>query len=453
MAAVIVDQPRLSRPEAGFWKAESEADSRVAGETARHLALRWVLRLRYGFIGGEIALVAALSLGLQISLPLAILAAVIGIQTLSNWILSVKRDRLGEGAEHLVGALFTLDTLCLTTILGLSGGPANPFSLLYLVQITFSAVVLRKSWTWALGLISTVSFGALFWISRDVPAFHEHAQSGEFSLHLLGMWLAFATAALLISFFVAKLSSESRNKEREILLMQKRLARNERLASLVTLAAGAAHEIATPLATIAVTAKELEHAAQAHLREARIEEDAQLIRSEVERCRLILERMGAQGADPFGEAPKTTGFRELLTRVKERFPAEQERIRLEVSGADAENCILPVRAAVEALSALTKNALDASPDGEPVVLQAVRSANERVRFTIRDQGVGMTPEVLERVAEPFFTTKAPGQGMGLGAFLAYLFAQTVGGQLSFESEPGRGCTAILELPAMKHVAL
>jgi two-component system sensor histidine kinase RegB len=171
----------------------------------------------------------------------------------------------------------------------------------------------------------------------------------------------------------------------------------------------------------------------------------------VERCRVILERMGAQGADPFGEAPKSTDLQELLTQVKNRFPDQSERIRVQISSAEPLRCIVPVRAAVEALSALVKNALDASPRGEPVTLQAVQPADQRVRFLIRDEGVGMTREVLERVAEPFFTTKTPGQGMGLGAFLAHLFAQTLGGQLSFESEPGRGCTAILELPDMKHV--
>jgi two-component system sensor histidine kinase RegB len=451
MSAVIVDQTRLKRHEPGFWRTESDADARLGGETARHLALRWVVRLRYGLIAGEIALITALAFGLQISMPPALLGSVIALQALSNCILAMKQRRLGESAEHLVGTLFVLDTLCLTVILGLSGGPANPFSLLYLVQITFSAIVLRRLWTWTLGLISTLSFGMLFWLSRDVPAFHEHAQSGEFSLHLLGMWLAFATAALLISLFVGKLSAESREKEREILLMQKRLAKNERLASLVTLAAGAAHEIATPLATIAVTAKEMEHEASVQPANVRIAEDAQLIRSQVERCRLILERMGAQGADPFGEAPKSTNLQELLTQVKDRFPVHQQRIRVQVSGTESGNCVIPVRAAIEAISALVKNALDASTDDEPVILEAVRSPDERVRFLIRDEGMGMTREVLERAAEPFFTTKTPGQGMGLGAFLAHLFAQTLGGQLSFESEPGHGCTAILELPDMKHV--
>ena len=404
----------------------------------RHLALRWVVWLRYGLIAGEIVLIAGLSFGLRIPMPLAWLGPALVVQALSNWLLGIEKGRLGTSAEHMVGGLFVVDTLCLTLILALSGGPANPFSLLYLVQITFSAVVLRERWTRGLGIISTLCFGLLFLVSRDVPAFHQHTEPGEVSVHLLGMWVAFASAALLISFFVGRLSAE-------ILLMQKRLARNERLASLVTLAAGAAHEIATPLSTIAVTAKEMEHDAGVRLSDPRMEEDARLIRSQVERCRLILERMGAQGADPFGETPRVIGLEQLLIQVRENFPDDHSRICIETDSRSAPNCMVPVRAAVEALSALVKNALDASPEGNAVRLRAVRLAPESVRFLIRDEGVGMSPEIMERVAEPFFTTKAPGKGMGLGAFLAHLFAQTLGGNLSFESEPGRGCTAILEL--------
>jgi len=448
---VIVPQPRSNIPEAGFWKLEPDAEIRFSSETTRHVALRWVVRLRYGLIAGEIALLAALSFGLQISLSVLAITPAIALQLGSNWLLGSKATRLRANAEHVVGVLFSFDTLCLTLILALSGGPANPFSLLYLVQITFAAVVLRKLWTWGLGVLSTFSFGMLFWISRDVPAFHEHTQPGDFSLHLLGMWIAFATAALLISFFVGKLSAEARHKEHEIRLMQKRLERNDRLASLVTLAAGAAHEMATPLATIAITAKEMERDAIERLSDTRSREDAQLIRSEVERCRMILERMGAQGADPFGETPKLAVLDELLNQVKERFPSERKRIQIDVQRTTSQSCRLPVRAAVEALSALTKNALDASPNGDPIILIAVESTNGGVRFIVRDNGIGMPPEVLERVAEPFFTTKATGQGMGLGAFLAHLFAQTLGGQLSFESEPGRGCIATLDLPASNNV--
>jgi two-component system, sensor histidine kinase RegB len=401
-------------------------------------------------IAGEIALLIAISVGLRISLPVAVLASAIVVQIATNVAFGRWTTRLHRNAEHVAGALFVLDALCLTLILGVTGGPTNPFSLLYLVQITFSAVILHRAWTWALGIVSVLSFGLLFYISRDVPAFQTHPQTGEFPLHLFGMWVAFATAAMLISYFIAKVSEEARQKERELLLMQKQLARNERLASLVTLSAGAAHEIATPLATIAISAKEIERYAKAQAGSEPLQDDARLIRSEVERCRLILERMGAQGADPLGEAPSVVGLQDLLARIREKFPEQQSRIQVEVGPAGPPHCVIPTRAAVEALGALVKNALDASPNGEPVRLQA-ESNHERLRFLVQDQGTGMAPEIIDRVAEPFFTTKAPGQGMGLGAFLAYLFAQRLGGTLSFESTQGCGCTAIMELPVRHDV--
>lgn len=420
------------------------------GEVVHRLALPWILRLRYGIIVGEIVLILAVSIGLQIQVPITGLMGAVFLQVATNALFGRWQKRLQKNAEHLVGTFFVLDTLCLTFILAETGGPTNPFSLLYLVQITFSAVILHRAWTWMLGVVATLCFGLLFWVSRDVPAFRAHTAPGEFSLHLLGMWIAFATAALLISYFIGRVSEDARQKEQEFRIMQKRLARNERLASLVTLAAGAAHEIATPLATIAISAKELERDARARLHDERVQDDAKLIRAEVERCRLILERMGAQGADPLGEAPSAVAVQDLLGRIKERFPEQQGRIEVELSNSSPRSCVLPARAAIEALGALVKNALDASPNGEPVVLQA-KSSRHHLQFLIRDRGTGMTPEIIDRVAEPFFTTKPPGQGMGLGAFLAHLFAQRLGGSLTFESTPGHGCTAILELPVNTHV--
>lgn len=227
--------------------------------------------------------------------------------------------------------------------------------------------------------------------------------------------------------------------------MQQRLSRNERLASLVTLAAGAAHEISTPLATIAVTAREIERDARNRLGAGGIGEDASLIRAQVERCRLILDRMGAKGADTAGEVPAPVAIEDLLDRVRDRFSEELERIRVTVPAGFPSTCVLPARATIEALAALVKNALDASAQHQPVELNASRRG-ERVQFIVRDHGVGMSPETLERVAEPFFTTKPTGLGMGLGAFLAHAFAQHLGGSLAFESDLGNGCTATLSLP-------
>src|SRR6516164_9397726 len=105
---MIVDQPRRKPSEASFWKTEYESDSRLGGETARHLALRWVVRLRYGFIAGEVALIAALRFGLQIPMLPSVVAPVVGLQILSNWVLAGRIKALGEKGEHAVGALFAL---------------------------------------------------------------------------------------------------------------------------------------------------------------------------------------------------------------------------------------------------------------------------------------------------------------------------------------------------------
>src|SRR5437868_9428199 len=118
-----------------------------------------MLRLRYGLIVGEVSLLLAVSYGLNVRLPVLSLALAIAIQIGTNIWLGIRRNEPPRNVEHLVGSLFVFDALCWTLILAETGGPANPFSLLYLVQITFSAVILRRAWTWILGVVSTFSFG------------------------------------------------------------------------------------------------------------------------------------------------------------------------------------------------------------------------------------------------------------------------------------------------------
>jgi two-component system sensor histidine kinase RegB len=422
---------------------QSVPDLRSAGDRAPDLARPWVVRMRYGMLAAQLALLVFLGLGLRMDLPLGWLAVPLAVTFISNLILR-RQFTQSRSPQALLGRLFCLDTVCLTVVLGLTGGPMNPFSLLYLVQIMLSAMILSKTWTWALGLLSTFCFGLLFWFNRPVPAFSPHHEENGFSLHLAGMWIAFAIAAALITLFIGKVAESVREHEREALNLRDRLAKSERLASLVTLAAGAAHELGTPLGTIAVAARELERLAeQTHA--AGLLEDAKLIRAEVTRCRLILERMSTDGAETPGEAPAAIELGDVLSDVATRFERYPElHIPLPAAGMMA---VLPRQATVQAISALVKNALDANTSRKPVTLRAeVISGN--VRFVVEDHGAGMPPEVLNHIAEPFFTTKQPGSGMGLGTFLVRMFAEHLNGRLSFDSTPGRGSTAILELPAV-----
>lgn len=422
----------------------SPLDLQLAGELAPSLALPWVVRLRYGMVLGQIGTILFVILVLRVRLPLAWLAIPIAAVTLSNVFLRLRLSRAIAHSQQWLGLLFCLDTVCLTALLGLSGGPMNPFSLLYLVHITLSAVILHRAWAWVLGGLSTVCFGLLFWVYKPLPWEAEHVHQA-FSLHLVGMWVAFAVAALMITLVIAKIAEVLRQREQDVLSLQNQVARSHRLTSLVTLAGGAAHELSTPLATIAVASKELLHYATQVRNDSRVAEDAQLIRSEVDRCLRILQQMSARGAEPSGEAPAPIGIREILRRVKERFTANQQRILNIDVAEDGADAVLPCRATVEALAALVQNALDANVEDRSIALRAAaRPAG--VRFEVQDRGRGMSPEILDRIAEPFFTTKEPGSGMGLGVFLVRVFAEHLGGHLIFDSVPSIGTTAILELP-------
>ncbi|MBV8820541.1 MAG: HAMP domain-containing histidine kinase [Acidobacteriaceae bacterium] len=432
----------------GLWSERFAARSLAAAATkdvAPNLALPWVLRLRYGIVAGEAVIILCMAYGFGVQFPVLWTLAPLFAILASNVALGRSYRASAPFPEKTLGAIFTVDTLCLSIILGLTGGPMNPFSLLYLVQITLSAVVLNKVWTWALGILSTACFGLLFWFHVPLPILesHQHTEQG-FSAHLIGMWLAFMIAAALITFFTGKISDALQRREQEVLALKDQVAKHERLASLATLAAGAAHELGTPLGTIAVVARELERYASSAWANEAVLDDARLIRSEVERCRRILERMSVQGAEPMGAAPRELAVADLLSKVRDQFPQAQ-RNDICIDADPMVRVVVPEQAMVQSLSALVQNALDASNEKRPVRMMA-REDGARVRISIVDEGAGMTESVLRRIGEPFFTTKEPGKGMGLGTFLVRTFAERLGGSLAFDSVAGRGTTVTLELP-------
>ena len=414
-------------------------------DAASDLALPWIVRLRYGMVFGAATILLGTGYAFwpdrRLLWTLAPLAVVLG----SNILLDRIREVSMRLPQKVLGTVFIVDTLCLTVVLGLTGGPMNPFSLLYLVQITLSVVVLQKAWTWILGILADVCFGLLFFFHIPFAPFHVfHAERG-FSPHLVGMWVAFVVAATLITLFTGSVSDALRRREQEVLTLQQHIAKHERLASLATLAAGAAHELGTPLGTIAVVSRDLEHYASNLPNGNELRDDAKLIRSEVDRCQLILQRMGADGAEPMGESARMIHVKELLGEMLQRVP-EGRRSSVSVDTHDGALILfLPVRATVQSLLALVQNALDASTSDMQVVLKARCNGHEMI-FSVCDNGRGMPEAVLGRISEPFFTTKDPGMGMGLGTFLVRTFAERLGGELSYESALGRGTTATLTLP-------
>jgi two-component system sensor histidine kinase RegB len=420
----------------------SAPDLRLAGDTAPALAAPWLIKLRYGLIAGLIGLVILVAFGAHVPLPLVWLAFPIGGMLLSNLLLPPLIHRLGS--RRALGATLLLDVLALTALLSLTGGPANPLTLLYLVQITLSAVVLSRVWTWSLGGLAILGFGFLFPFHIPLLALEGHHPAQGFAVHLYGMWIAFVAAALLITFFIGEVSNAMRRHERQSWELQVKLARHDKLVAVGTLAAGAAHEMGTPLSTVAIVAKDLEHYAQEVMNDPSLAADAATIRAEVDRCAAILRAMSTQGPELAGESPSRVNVRAIFDELLLSLaPPSRDDVR--TMAPEELEAVLPVETTRQVLAALVKNALDASAPGQPVELTA-RSQAGRLCFAVRDHGQGMTTETLARLGEPFFTTKQSGRGMGLGTFLARVFAENMHGSLVFESAAGEGTTAVLELP-------
>ncbi len=410
------------------------------------VGLPWLTRLRWGAAAGQLATILLARFALDLPLPLVPLVALVGVTAATN-LAAVEWLRRGAD-ERLAGGLLALDTLLLTAMLHLTGGPLNPFSILYLVHITLAALILGARWTGLLAALSVACYGVLFFSSVPLDLAHGHHEGAGLSLHLQGMWWAFCVASGLTSYFVVKLSRAIEVRDAEITDVRERASRNERLASLTTLAAGAAHELGTPLATIAVAAREIERALDMLPRENTIAllEDARLIRSELQRCRRILDEMAARAGENPGEDTVGVPLGVLMAEGLAALSAEQAA-RVDVVGHFASVEVRGPRQALgRAVGSLLKNALDATAANQRVLLTAAAEKG-RVRLVVEDKGSGIAPELLARLGEPFVSTKPPGSGMGLGLFLARTLAEGLGGRLIIDSAPGRGTAAALELPA------
>ena len=415
------------------------------------IPLTWLLRLRWITV---IAQTAAILLSMRLlkdELSAGPLLGLVALGALSNLALAWRLKRPEPVQPALPGLVLGLDSLLLTGLLYGSGGAANPFTAIYLVHITLAAVVMRGLWAWALGLLSITGFGLLFFWNVHVHslAHMDHGGGSGVSLHLVGMWVAFAITAALIAAFVGRVTDMLRQREEELAALRDLTARQSRLAALTTLAAGVAHELGTPLGTIAVAAKELQRSAEAMGQEGtELFQDASLIRQEVGRCRSILDQMADPSGTNLGEDFRPMTWQDLEADLLDGL-APEDRARLRCDWPEITLGPTPRRGLARALRAVLANALEATPRPLEVRVQA-KAVQGTWCLEVADQGSGMTPEVLARVGEPFFSTKPTGSGMGLGLFLARTFAEQLGGELRVASAAGSGTTVLMAWPTVPH---
>ena len=418
------------------------------------LNVSWLLKLRWAAVIGQLATILVTAFLVRVELSIVPLLSITAVGAMTNiavwiWFRETSREErrsFDVSGELLLGSLMVLDIVLLTGLLFISGGAANPFRIFYLVNVVLSALVLRPVWGWLLALLAIVCNALLHADSMPLAALN-FVDNGEaaWQTYRLGAFVAFVTATGIVVYFFTRLLGELQNSEQELVLLRQRHARGQRLEAMATLAAGAAHELSSPLSTIAVVAKELERTVEQLEAGPEIVEDAQLIGSEVKRCRRILDRMSVDAGESVGEPLVATTAAELVAEIVGDL-VDPARVRVEHGGGSGDFVLrIPHVAVAQALRGIVQNAIDAS-NSQQLVQVSTSPVDDGLLLAVRDEGEGMDAATLDRIGNPFFTTKEPGRGMGLGVFLARTVVERLAGRIEIESSPGQGTIVSVVLP-------
>ncbi len=410
------------------------------------LRLDTLIRLRWLAVAGQVAALVAVNLMLGFPLPIAPCLAVVSLSVALNVFLRVKYPlarRLGDGAA---GALLAYDVLQLTALLYLTGGLKNPFALLYLAPVMISATGLAWSTTVLLGALAVACAGTvglwawpLPWAGGDAPVLP--------NLYLAGIWVSLTVAVGFIGLHSWRVAEEARELGDALAATELVLAREQHLSAIDGLAAAAAHELGTPLSTIALVVKEMQRSMAPDDPYA---EDIALLRDQTKRCRDILQTLTSlrAGDAPFDRMP----LRLLLEEVVE--PHRNFGIAIVVNVADDPDAPVIARnpGLLYGLGNLVENAVDFAAARVDIEAQWTPSGLD---ITLSDDGPGFAPEVIARIGQPYVTSRARDRqdpdgesGLGLGFFIAKTLLERTGANLTFENRtpPQTGAVITVSWP-------
>lgn len=401
-------------------------------------SLRRLLWLRGLAIVGQCVAIA-LALALDVALPLDPIVLVVTAE-LAMSIYAGVRLRRGTAATHReVAAHLAFDLAAYSLLLILAGGAANPFALLYLLHVVLVALLLPIRLAAAGTLLVIASFGLAYAFSEPL-----HDWWGEpipHSLISLGLWVSFTLTATVTAWFVGRIVVDLRTHDRLLHEAARRELNDAALLRLGTLAAGAAHELGTPLMTMAVIAGEFAREADTPARER----DAAILQAQIDTCRQALGNLAAAAGHVRTQGGGRAPLDRFLGGIAARFQAMRPDVPLEMrwEGTSPAPEIFADAALQQAILILLNNAADASPHH---VDMHGRWDESTLRLSIGDRGPGVDAAALSKLGRTFFTTKPPGKGTGMGLVLTASTLDRLGGRVDWSNRPEGGLAAEITLP-------
>lgn len=436
---MAVQDARIAAPVPSIWIAQSR------------VRLRTLILLRWLAVIGQTAAVLFVRYGLNVDFPLEWALAAIGVSVALNLGLIAMRRSQELAKEWEAAAQLAYDAVQLAVLLALTGGLQNPFVFLFVAPVAVSATVLRPAVTAMLAALTFVCVGAISVWRLPLP--WPDGQAFELpALYQLGIAAAVLVGLAFTSVYAWRVAAEEERLNIALAAVQAVLSREQTLSALGGLAAAAAHELGTPLATIHLVAKEMARESSPDDPRA---EDLQLLVTQSERCRAILGQLSAmrdQGDVMHARAP----IRALLAEIVSPHEGLGAEIVITAEG-DGPLDVRRMPEIVHALGGFIENAVGFAKTR--VDVEATWTA-EDISITVRDDGPGFTNAILSRLGEPYLTERdreGMAGGLGLGFFISKTLLERTGATLEVRNRrpPNRGALvrsvwkrSLIEAPAL-----
>lgn len=412
-----------------------------AMEMTNRKNLMLLVQLRWLAVVGQVATILIVHYGIGIPLPLEPMAAIVLLLILLNGATLARLRRDTPISNVGLFMELVLDVAALTAQLYLSGGAANPFVLLYVLQISLGATLLDVRSTWALVVLASIAFLLLMVFNR--PLLLPGGDADEFfNLHVQGSFISFALTAFLLVLYITRINRNLQERDAHLADLRRQAAEEDHIVRIGLLASGAAHELGTPLATLSVILGDWRRMPVFRKNEELAEEMAEM-QAQLDRCKQIVSGILVSSGEARGEGTIRTTVRDFLDDAVLQWRASRSPAKLDYDNAfEPDAAIVSDAALRQVLFNLFDNALEASPAW---VGFSVSRQEDKLVVVVRDAGPGFRPEMLESFGKPYQSSKRrPGSGLGL--FLVVNAVRKLGGMVSACNNAGKGASVAVTLP-------
>lgn len=436
----------------------------VTSDNSAWMNLKWLFVLRNLIICVEALTVLISVYGLDIPLHQAALTGVICFQALLNWYTWVRLSIEQPVTDNELAIQLCFDLIGITCILYFTGGATNPLTWVYLLPLIIAATVLPQTITWYLVIFASSSYTVLMRYYEPLPRImpmtlgdfptaiaelpsnhklHLMMDHSDIQLHVFGMWFGFVFSAVLVAYFVVGIADSVRKLDRKLAKAREQTLRNERVVALGTLAAGAAHEMGTPLGTMAILIHDMEKEFS-HSRSQELSMKMKILREQVDRCKSALSVMSASAGELRAESGRIMPISRYLDDVVADWREQELATQLDYrkTGYEPSPDILAERTLTHALVNILNNAADVSP--HRIEFRA-RWTPDHAVLEIFDEGPGIPPAVYANLGKNPVSSKE--HGLGVGLFLAFSAIERLGGKIDMQPrQNNRGTRTLITLP-------